>query len=45
MVDDEENVRIVARRMLERARYTVIEATGGAEALEAIERRRSDDLL
>jgi PAS domain S-box-containing protein len=33
LVDDEEKVRAVARRMLERSGYTVLEALDGAEAL------------
>jgi PAS domain S-box-containing protein len=36
VVDDEDNVRVVARRMLERQGYTVIEAAGGAQALDVI---------
>jgi two-component system cell cycle sensor histidine kinase/response regulator CckA len=33
VVDDDENVRVVARRMLERNGYRVLEAVGGLEAL------------
>jgi PAS domain S-box-containing protein len=40
LVDDELGVRTIARRMLERAGYTVIEATGGVEALDALTRDR-----
>lgn len=36
VVDDEPLVREVARRMLEAAGYTVLEACGGADALEKI---------
>jgi DNA-binding NtrC family response regulator len=32
VVDDEETVRVVARRILERAGFTVFTATGGADA-------------
>jgi len=38
LVEDEEMVRMVARRMLEKAGYTVIEASGGREALDLLER-------
>ena len=36
VVDDEEHVRVVARRMLERSGYGVLEAGGGLEALEVL---------
>jgi PAS domain S-box-containing protein len=36
IVDDEDKVRVVARRMLERHGYYVLEATGGLEALEIV---------
>jgi PAS domain S-box-containing protein len=36
LVDDEENVRVVARRMLERHGYSVIEANGGSAALATV---------
>lgn len=38
VVDDEGDVRTVARRILERQGYEVLEAGGGAEALEVIAR-------
>ena len=37
VVDDEDNVRIVARKMLERAGYDVIEAFGGRQAIELLQ--------
>ena len=45
VVDDEETVRLVARRMLEPAGYTVIEAVNGAEALAMIEANTPVDFL
>ncbi|MDQ7784211.1 MAG: PAS domain S-box protein [Desulfomonilaceae bacterium] len=40
LVDDEEFVRDLGRRILERAGYTVITASGGKEALEICKRAR-----
>ncbi|HRN53517.1 MAG TPA: response regulator [Gemmatimonadaceae bacterium] len=40
VVEDEESIRLVARRVLQRAGYTVLEAESGAAALKAIEEHR-----
>ncbi len=42
LVDDEENVRDVGRRMLERIGFEVLTAVDGREALEAFTRHRAD---
>ena len=41
LVEDEEEVRAVARRVLAEAGYTVLEAANAAEALEVFDRSRS----
>ena len=46
LVEDEDGVRAVARRSLERYGYRVLEAEDGAEALQVFERNRDEvDLL
>jgi len=45
VVEDNEMVRHLARRVLERQGHTVLTAAGGAEALEAIAAGRPPDLL
>lgn len=45
VVDDQEPNRLLLRDLLEARGYEVAEATGGAEALEAIARRRPDVVL
>jgi CheY-like chemotaxis protein len=45
VVDDEEGVRMVARRILESAGYAVIEAVNGADGLKTIEANTPVDLL
>ena len=42
LVDDEEYVRDLGKRILERAGYTVITASNGKEALEIYAREQSD---
>src|SRR5690606_6962058 len=41
VVEDEESIRLVARRVLQRAGYTVLEAESGAAALQVVEAHRS----
>src|SRR5881396_1322646 len=45
LVEDEPDVRLAARMMLEAAGYAVIEASGGEEALEQVERTKVDAVL
>jgi signal transduction histidine kinase len=45
LVEDQEGVRFVARDILERRGYTVIEATDGSEALVILERRAAEIAL
>jgi CheY-like chemotaxis protein len=45
VVDDDEDVRGLLRAMIERAAHRVLEAAGGAEALELIGRARPDLIL
>ena len=45
LVDDEPGVRTVSRRMLERAGFTVIESSTGADAIREAESARPIDLL
>ena len=45
VVDDEESVRKVVRRILESEEYHVLEAPGGAEALKALDEGTHCDLL
>lgn len=45
VVDDEEGVRMLARRILESAGYQVIEAVNGAEGVKMIEANPQVDLL
>ncbi len=45
VVDDDEDLRILARKALTRAGHEVIEASGGAEALELIDERKPDLVL
>jgi two-component system, cell cycle sensor histidine kinase and response regulator CckA len=45
LVDDEEHVRDLGKRILERAGYTVITASNGREALETYVREQSDIAL
>jgi CheY-like chemotaxis protein len=45
LVDDDASVRLATRTMLEELGHKVVEATGGAEALEVIARDRCFDLL
>lgn len=45
VVDDEEPIRIAARRMLEVDRYHVIEAENGAKAVTLLEENRTVDVL
>jgi CheY-like chemotaxis protein/phosphoribosyl 1,2-cyclic phosphodiesterase len=42
IVDDDEDLRLLARKSLTRAGHIVIEAAGGAEGIEAIEREQPD---
>ncbi len=42
VVDDEESVRFVAKRMLERAGFEVVAVAGGEEALEVFRERGTD---
>ncbi len=42
LVDDEETVRAVGRRMLERAGFSVVTATNGRDAIELYRRLQSD---
>lgn len=42
LVDDEEEVRIMGRRMLERMGFTVREAKGGREAIDIFKHNRGD---
>lgn len=45
MVDDEEIVRAVTRRMVERLGYSTLVAASGEEALELLQREKVDLLL
>lgn len=45
VVDDEEGVRKLARRILEGAAYTVVEAENGVDALKIMEGKTSIDFL
>jgi CheY-like chemotaxis protein len=45
VVDDDEDLRILARKALIRGGHEVMEATGGAEALQVIERQPPDLVL
>ena len=45
LVEDEEVVRGLARKILEDAGYTVLEASGGPEAMRLCQERESIDLL
>ena len=45
VVDDEANIRLVAKRILEQAGYDVTEASNGLEAIELLGRGPVPDLL
>ena len=45
VVDDEEPIRKIERRMLERGGYRVIEAPGGVEGVEMLKDGKAVDLL
>ena len=44
LVEDEDSLRAVAKRVLAGARYTVVEASGGAQAMALMEYRRGGPL-
>jgi CheY-like chemotaxis protein len=45
VVDDEDDVRLLTQRLLEKAGYTVDTAAGGDEALRAVQRARPDMIV
>jgi putative two-component system response regulator len=45
VVDDEDDIRYVLRRFLEDAEYEVIEASGGPQCFEMIEKEKPDLIL
>lgn len=45
LIDDNENMRVVIRRMLETAEHKVVEAESGREALKMLEHDRPDLVL
>jgi two-component system alkaline phosphatase synthesis response regulator PhoP len=45
VVDDEEKIRVVVRKMLERKGYEVIEAEGGKQCLKILKSEKPDVIL